>query len=145
MAKLNAVRGSQWPLVATFEASFGDTMVATDGVEKALFTTGGVFDALHLPQNSVVVGGEVIVDVVSNDGGTATVTIGDATTANRYGNTIDLKAAARTALTLTGFLNDIGRDIRLTIANNTGDATTGKFRVNVMYIIKDRVNEVQTH
>jgi len=104
-----------------------------------------VFDALHLPQNSVVVGGEVIVDVVSDDGGTATVTIGDATTANRYGNTIDLKAAARTALTLTGFLNDIGRDIRLTIANNTGDATTGKFRLNVMYIIKDRVNEVQTH
>jgi len=145
MAKLIATRGSQYPLVATFEASFGDTMVAADGVEKALFTTGGVFDALHLPQNSVAVGGEIIVDVASNDTGTATLSVGDVTSATRYATTVNLKALARTALTLTGFLNDIGRDIRLTIANADGDALAGKFRVNVQYIIKGRVNEVQTH
>jgi hypothetical protein len=145
MAKLNATRGSQYPLVATFEAAFGDTMVAADGVEKALFTTGGVFDALHLPQNSVVVGGEIIVDVASTATGTATLSVGDVTSATRYATTVNLKALARTALTLTGFLNDIGRDIRLTIANADGDALAGKFRVNVQYIIKGRVNEVQTH
>jgi hypothetical protein len=145
MAKLIATRGSQYPLVASFAANFGDTMVATDGVEKALFTTGGVFDVIHLPQNSVVVGGELIVDVVSTDTGTATVSVGDVTLATRHLTTTNLKAAARTALGLTGFLNDIGRDIRITIANAEGDAGAGNFRLNVLYIIKDRINEVQTH
>ena len=145
MAKLIATRGSQWPMVASFEASFGDTMKATDGVEKALFTTGGVFDVIQMPQGAEVIGGELVVDVASDDTGTATVSIGDATLATRYGTTRNLKATARIALDLTGFVNTLGENLRLTIANAEADATAGKFRVNVMYVIKDRVNEVQTH
>jgi hypothetical protein len=120
-------------------------MVATDGVEKALFTTGGVFDAILMPQNAVVVGGELVVDVASDDTGTATVSIGDATSATRYGATENLKSAARVALDLTGYVNSVGENIRLTIANANGDAAAGAFRINVMYVIEDRVNEVQTH
>lgn len=145
MAKLNATRGSQYPLVASFEASFGDSMVATDGVEKALFTAGGVFDAIQMPQGAEVIGGELVVDVASDDTGTATVSIGDATDDTRYGATEDLKSAARVALDLTGYVNTLGENLRLTIANANGDAAAGKFHVNVMYVVRDRVNEVQTH
>lgn len=145
MAKLNATRGSQYPLVASFEASFGDTMKATDGVEKDLFITGGVFDAIQMPQGAEVIGGELVVDVASDAGTTATVSIGDATSATRYGTTEDLKTAARVALDLTGFVNTLGENLRLTIANAGTDATVGKFRINVMYVISDRVNEVQTY
>lgn len=145
MSKLNATRGSQYPLVASFEASFGDTMVATDGVEKDLFITGGVFDAIQMPQGAEVVGGELVVEVASDAGTTATVSIGDATLATRYGTTENLKTAARVALDLTGHVNTLGENLRLTIANAGTDATAGKFRINVMYVISDRVNEVQTH
>lgn len=147
MSKIIATRGSQYPLVASFEASFGDSMVATDGVEKDLFTTGGVFDAIQMPQGAEVIGGELVIDVASDDTGTATVSIGDATLATRYGTTENLKSAAgtRIALDLSGFVNTLGENLRLTIANANGDAAAGKFRVNVLYVIKDRVNEVQTH
>ena len=145
MSKILATRGSQYPMVATFEASFGDTMVSTDGVEKDLFITGGVFDAIQMPQGAEVIGGELVVEVASDAGTTATVSIGDATLATRYGTTADLKTAARVALGLTGHVNTLGENLRLTIANAGTAATAGKFRVNVMYVISDRVNEVQTH
>jgi hypothetical protein len=50
----------------------------------------------------------------------------------------------RTALVPTGY-NGLGEDLRLTIANANGDATTGSYTVRLMYVIAGRSNEVQTN
>jgi hypothetical protein len=61
--------------------------------------------------------------------------------------TIDLKTLGRTKLMKTGTVITaqavklLGESVLLTIANNTGDATTGTFELQVEYIIDGRQNE----
>ena len=50
---------------------------------------------------------------------------------------------ARTALVPTGFMNSSGLDIRITLANQNGNATAGKVRLHVTYVVKNRQNETQ--
>lgn len=106
--------------------------------------TGVAVTAVRLPYGAQVVGGSLIVDTAWNTTGTATLSVGDSTTANRYANAVNLKSAARTALTLTGFVSD-GSDIRVTPALADTAATVGKARLLVQYVIKDRAHEVQTN
>lgn len=144
--KLRTTRESQYPLVATFEFDITDTMVNTSGVETAFSAAAGtVYNAIHLPQNAQVTGGDITVVTASNATGTATLSVGDATSATRYASAVNIKAAARTALTLTGYEHASGEDVRFTVANADGTATAGKVRVTVMYVIRNRANEVQTH
>jgi hypothetical protein len=145
MAKKLATRGSQKPQVATFEFEVTDTMVNTSGVEQAFSAAAGVFDVINLPVNAQVIGGDVTVVTVSNDTGTATLAIGDASSATRYLAATTIKTAARTALTLTGYEHATGENIRFTLANASGNATAGKVRVTVQYIVRNRMDEVQTH
>ena len=115
MALIRKNRGLQYPLMAEFTFDVTDTMVATDGVTRTIGAAGAanIFDVVPLPPSAVVVGGELVVEVVSNDSGIATVSVGDSVSATRYAGATNLKAAARTALALTGY-RGAGEDIRLT-------------------------------
>ncbi len=144
MAALNATRSGQYVLESefTFDIAAGDTLLNTAGnviTFKAAAATA--FDAIKLPLNATVVGGDVTVETVSNDGGTATITVGDSGSATRYLGATSIKSAARTALVPTGYRGQ-AEDIRLTLANANGDATTGKVTVRVLWIMANRANEV---
>lgn len=146
MPQLRKNSARQYPLVAEFTFSLTDTMVATDGAVRA-FGAGGasaVFDAINLPTNAVLIGGEVVVETASNDSGTATVAVGDSVNATRYLGATSIKAAGRTALVPTGYRGN-GEDLRLTFANAGGNATAGTVTVRALYTITGRAHEVQTN
>lgn len=145
MAKLRKNRTLQYPLVAEFTFNVTDSLVATDGVERVFNAAGAaqIFDVIGLPPLATVIGGDVVVETASNDAGaTATVAVGDSVNATRYLSATSIKTAGRTALVPTGFRGN-GEDIRITLANATGDATAGKVTVRVLYTIQNRSNEVQ--
>lgn len=142
MALLKAQRGAQVPLVATFEWNLADTMLNTDGTTTNSFNVAAkVVEVVTLPPNSVITGGELIVETAYDTTGTATVSVGDSSSAARYLGATSVKSAARTALVPTGFKNAGGLGIRLTFALADTAATVGKARVNVQYVIMDRANE----
>lgn len=144
MPLLKKNRTLQYPLQAEFVMSVVDTMVATDGVTRTLGASGAanIFDVIPLPPNAVVVGGEMVVEVASNDASTATLAVGDSGNATRYLAATNIKAVGRTALTLTGYRGN-GEDIRITFANAGGAATTGTISLRVQYTITGRANETQ--
>lgn len=144
MAKIRKNRTLQYPLVAEFTFDVTDTMVATDGVERVLGAAGAaqIFDVIGLPPLATVIGGEVVVETASNDGGTATIAVGDSVNNTRYLGATNIKAAGRTALTLTGYRGN-GEDLRITLANANGGATAGKVTVRALYTIQGRSQEVQ--
>lgn len=146
MALLKATRNAQWPLMAEFTFNFDDTMVDVNGVTKDFKTFGGnpVVEAINLPANANVIGGELIVETAYAGTTVATVSIGDSASATRYGSAINLMSAARTALTLTGF-RGAGENLRLTFNLTVANATAGKATVRVLYTIQGRSNEVQTN
>jgi hypothetical protein len=143
MPLIRASRSAQYPLHAEFTFNVTDTMANTSGATVALgAAAGSMFDAIKLPPNAVVIGGDVTVDVVSNDSGTATIAVGDSGSATRYLAATSIKAAARTPLVPTGY-RGTGEDIRLTLANAGGGATAGTVSVRVSYIVTGRAQEVQ--
>ena len=134
----------QWPLVAEGTIRIGaDSAVNTSGATVAFNATAGtVYDLIQLPPNAVVIDGEVVVEVVSNDASTATIAVGDSVSATRYLSATSTKALGRTAMALTGYRSN-GEDIRITLANAGGGATTGTVTVRAVYVVKGRCNEVQ--
>lgn len=145
MAILTKTRGSQYPLTAVFEFTITDEMVGPTGFTKTFNETSAVLDVINLPQGAIIVGGDMTVLTVSNDSGTATISIGDPNIPAKYLAATNIKALARTALIITGYEIATGDNVRITMANQNGDATAGKVRITVSYIVKNRVNEVQTH
>lgn len=144
MAQLNKNRTVQYELTAEFVFGLTDTFVMTDGVARAFGAAGAatLAEVIALPVNAVVVGGDLTVEVASNDSGTATVSVGDSASAARYLAATSLKTAGRTALVPTGYRGN-GEDIRLTFANANGNATQGTVSLRVKYIVTGRANEVQ--
>ncbi|CAB4130984.1 hypothetical protein UFOVP121_50 [uncultured Caudovirales phage] len=143
MSVQKITRGAQWPLVAEFTFNFDDTMVDTTGASKDFGLTNiaaTAFDIINLPYNAVVIGGDVVTETALDTASYA-VTVGDATTANRYLGSTDIKSAGRTALVPTGYVSD-GGSVRLTVTN-ADVCTAGKVTVRVMYTIRNRTNEVQ--
>lgn len=146
MATKQASRGLQYPLVHTFEFDITDEMATTAGVVQAFKTAAGVYEIALMPGAYQVIGGDITVVTPSDDTGTtATISVGDSGSATRYASAVNIKAAARTALTLTGAELTGGENIRITLANQNGDAAAGTVRITLMYIQPNRVNEVQTH
>lgn len=142
MAKLNATRGAQWPLMAEFTFNYNDTMKDINGVEKSFgstYTDAIVCSAINLPEGAVIVGGEVVVETAGVGPTAYTVSLGDSSSATRYANAVDLKSAARTALTLTGFRTS--ENLRLTIASTVANATAGKATVRVLFVLPGKQNE----
>jgi len=145
MTKLIAARGAQYPLVAEFTFKFDDTMVDITGALKDFKTVGStVVDAINLPPNAIVVGGEVVTETAVTGSTAYNVSVGDSGSATRYLSATDRVAAGRTALVPTGYVGN-GERIRVTVAPTVAAATAGKVTVRVQYIVRNRVNEAQTH
>ena len=146
MAVLKSARTAQYALWAEFTFNFDDTAIDTvAGTSKTFGSTFGqtlVFDAIPLPPNATVVDGEVVVETAGVGPTAYTLSVGDSANANRYANAVSLLAAARTALTLTGF-RGAGENVRLTVAATVANATAGKVTVRVAYTVQNRSNEVQ--
>lgn len=144
MSALKATRSAQYPLFADFvyDISAGDTAYNTAGTSVAIgFVVGAqVFDVIKLPKGARVIAGALIVETVSNDAGTTTLAVGDVDSTSRYLSATTVKSAARTVLVPTGYTGT-GQDIRITLANGSGGATTGKIRVEVLYVIDGKANE----
>ena len=104
MAKLIPARGAQYPLVAEYTFNFDDTVVNTSGATVDFGKTNTAATTIEiapLPQGAVVIGGEVVT-TTAFDAATYRVTVGDATTADRYLGSTDKKGTGRTALVPTG-------------------------------------------
>lgn len=143
MATVTATRTAQNVLAAQFVVNLGtDAMLNTSGVLTNFKATSGVFDIINMPINAQVVGGDIAVETVSDETGTATISLGDSSSATRYANAVNLKAAARTALTITGFRNTSGLNLRMTLANQNGNAAAGVVVITVLYVIEGRACEV---
>jgi hypothetical protein len=142
MANIKNVNGRQWLLTAEAVIDIAkDALWTTGGAYQALLLGGPlVSDLVPLPPNAVVVGGHLNVEVAS-DATTHTLAIGDSLNATRYLAATDLKAVAKTLLTVTGY-RGLGEDMRFTFAG-TGVPTVGKFAFTAQYYVVDRVNENQ--
>jgi hypothetical protein len=145
MALLTTARTAQAPLVAEFTFNFDDTMVPAAGGAAVDFgatnTSATTVVAIPLPPNSTVIGGSVDRNEAF-DAATYTVTVGDATTADRYLAATDVKAVGTTALVPTGYRNVAGENLQLTFT--AADAcTTGNATVRVEYVVANRATEVQ--
>lgn len=141
---LKSIRTAQYPLVAEFVFNYNDTMVDVVGVPQdygaSAIRTNAVFETIPLPGNAIVVGGDITVDVPYVGPTTATIGVGDMNALNRYATAVDMKTAARTALTLTGYRGS-GENLRFTINTTVAVATAGKVSVRAAYIVTGRANE----
>lgn len=138
-----ASRTAQYPLMAEFTFTIGDTMVNTAGASDAFASVAAhVFDVIPLPPNATVLSGEIVTDTAFTGSTAYNVTVGDSLVANRYLGTTDKTAAARTALVPTGFIGS-GENIRLTVTPTVGAATAGKITLRVMYAVLNRSQESQ--
>ena len=162
--KLLANRTAQRPLVQEFVFQHNNWIVdSADGSKKTLGSTlalstdplesgllGPVantitFDALPMPVGAVITGGEVIVETPYAGSTAASLSLGIAGTLTGLANAVDLKAAAKTALTATqaaAMLANSGQNLRATIAYTVANATAGKVRVRVTYTIDGRADEM---
>ena len=95
----------------------------------------GVFEAIEVPRNAIVVGGYINV----SDATTATVdiNIGDGGSSTRYATAVDGAATGLTALTLTGYKYTAKDtiDVAITVADPTA---AGAAELVVEYIIDGR-------
>lgn len=146
MALLKRTRTTQYPVVAEFTFNFNDTMVDVAGVTRDFGSFAGgsaaatqyTFEAIPLPPNAVVIGGDISTEIAF-DSATYAVIVGDSGSANRYHATADLKGVARVPLLVTGF-RGAGENIRIAIT--VADVcTTGKMTLKVQYITSGRANE----
>lgn len=146
MAQKLAARGGQYPITAEFTFDVAnDTMKNVSGADDNFNVVGShVFDAILLPTNAIVVGGEVVTETAVSGSTAYNVKVGDSVNDARYLASTDRVAAGRSALTPTGFVGG-GEQVRVTVAPTVANATAGKITVRVSYIIRNRVTETQTH
>jgi hypothetical protein len=163
MGKLIASRTAQYPLVQDLTFAWNNWVVdSADGAKKTLGSTPALstdptepvlngpvantvtFDCMPMPPGAVITGGEVIVETIYAGSTAVTLSLGIAGTLTALANAVDLKVAARTALTLSApLVTYSGQNIRATIAYTVANATAGKFRVRLQYTIDGRAHEVQ--
>jgi len=159
MSKLIAARGAQYVMEAEFTFNFFDWVVdKVDAVKKTLGSTvalsadphepsllgpvanTAVFDAINLPEGAVIVSGELVVETAGVGPTAYTLKLGDATSDVRYLAATSLLAAARTALTVTGYRTT--ENLRATVNYTVANATAGKATVRIQYVLPGRAHEV---
>lgn len=120
--------GRQWALVGRQVFDFSE-------MEDAV-----AVEALDLPINAVVTGGQLVITEVFNSATSDTITVsgGGASTA-----AVDVTATGSTALTLDGTVNTLGDTVDLTWDGTGAVPTTGAGFLIVEYIITGRANENQ--
>lgn len=124
----------QWPLVAVIPWTY-DKLPAT-AIAEAI---------ANLPGGSVVIGGEIMVDVGTDFGTSCVLDVGDDADPNRYtSSAVDLQTPGRTALTLTGYKMLVTDDLIATPTIVGAAATVGSGRIIVQYVKEGRSNEVRT-
>ena len=102
----------------------------------------GAHVAADLPVGAVVVGGEITV-TEAFDSTTNTLSVGDSASATRYAATADLKALARTALTLTGYsVVEATKQLLGTYALTGAVSTAGAASIRLLYVVPGRAHEV---
>lgn len=133
---------------------FGSGVQPTGLLSGVSYVTGGggktsYFEVLALPVGAQVIGGDVQVETAYVGPATATAQFGDSATGTMYSGAVDIKTAARTALTVPAELTGTGAthaatglDLRMTLVLGAGNASAGRVRVRVMYTIDGRINEV---
>jgi hypothetical protein len=165
MAKKQASRTGQYPLVQSFDFEWNDWVVdSADGTKKTLGSTVALskdptesaltgpvantitFDCIGLPPGAQLVGGDLVIETAWAGSTAATITLGIAGTLTNILGSTSLMASAntRTALLLTSALTgNAGANVRATIAYTVANATAGKARIRLMYTVDGRSNEVQ--
>lgn len=144
MANKFAARGGQYPIVAEFTVNVAtDTMKNVDGVDDNFGKAGEhVFDAVLLPADATIIGGDVTTDIAVT-GGAYEVKVGDVDEPERYLAGTDCANVGTKPLTITGHTLT-GVPLRVTV-KPAADVTAGRITVRVMYVIRNRMNESQTH
>lgn len=94
--------------------------------------------AIEVPANAVVTGGEITVLTAWNTTGTALLSLGDTGSATRYLSSVNLKSAARTALTLTGYKHTVAEFLKALITLADTAATQGDARILLSYVVEGR-------
>jgi hypothetical protein len=126
--------GRQYPLLAIVEFELAD------------LPTTDVTPVLELPQNSVILGIDLIIDTVFNDGSADTFDIGDADDPDRYtASPVDVTGLGVIAdVTPTGYVTTADDpEITIEYVGASADATTGAGRLVVEYYVAERRNENQ--
>ena len=118
----------QWPLAEIIRFNVSD--VAAGEVAMA-----------DLQGGEVVVGGSLTVVTAWNTTGAATVDLGDEDVGDRYLDGVNLKAAARTALTLTGHVYPTAAELVATFAFAAADADAGEAILEFTVIREGRQSE----
>ncbi|MES2488547.1 MAG: hypothetical protein V4607_02060 [Pseudomonadota bacterium] len=105
---------------------------------------GAAEEAIEVPANAILVGGDITVTTAWNSATTATFKLGDAADDDRYTlAAIDLKTLGRTALTLTGFKHTVVERLKALFAQTGAAATAGSARVRIEYVVEGRVTNTQ--
>ena len=141
MSVLTATRNAQWPLVSEFTFNWDDTMTAVSGTGNFVDVSAHVFDVINLPNNAVVIGGDIVTETTFTGATAVNVTVGDSASAARYLGTTDKITAGRTALVPTGYVG-LGENIRLTVTPTVAAVTAGKATLRVEYVIRNKANEI---
>ena len=84
--------------------------------------------------------GEVVVETAYAGPTAATLSLGDSVSATRYANAVDVKTAARTALSLSGYR--VSENLRAALAYTVANATAGKVTVRLGFSLPGKANEV---
>ncbi|MGD9643810.1 MAG: hypothetical protein AB7V08_13855 [Elusimicrobiales bacterium] len=99
---------------------------------------------IQLPIDAEVVGGDVVVETVFDTTGTDTIKLGDSADDDEYLSAVNIKAAARTALTLTGIrCTNALRTLKLVRTPADTDATEGQLKLTILYVETDKAGEFQ--
>jgi hypothetical protein len=146
MAKLLATRTASAVMSAEFVFNFDDTMLDTAGALKtfgSVYTDAGTFEVINLPVGAEITGGGITVET-AGVGPTAYTAAVAANSVALLGATT-LLTAGFTAFTLTGTTKpnlaaDGGHNLRVTIASTVANATAGKVRVRVDYVLPSKAD-----
>lgn len=121
----------QWPLVGDNDFVVADwASVAANKV-------------IGLPEGAQVISAWVNVIVAYDATTTATLSVGDAALATRYGSGVDLKTVGRKNLTPTGYIMPAAGAVIATFAQTGTASVNGEARVYIEYIRARKADEVQ--
>ena len=111
---------------------------ATASFTYADLATGVETPAVQVPQGAIVLGGFLVIDTAFNSGTSDTLTVGDATTADRYKAAINGQSAALTALIPTGLEYTVQDSVTVTNTIVGAAPTAGAGRLVLYYIVDGR-------
>lgn len=116
-------------------------IVAMAVITAADLANGLIQAAIQLPGGAIVTGGMLVVSTPFNSEEEATLALGDADTANRYGAALDMKTAGKKDLVPTGHVVPVQSDLTFTFTGAL--PTEGEARLIVEYVVIGRTEFTQ--